>query len=56
MKLLTLHRKGILQLAVRMEAGVIDVAQASEGRAGIPVTIDAVIRGGAEAMKGLEVT
>ena len=54
MKLLTFHRNNILQLGIRMEANVIDVAQASEGRAGIPVTMDAVIRGGAEAMEALQ--
>ena len=30
MKLLTFHRNNILQLGIRTEAGVIDVAQASE--------------------------
>jgi 2-keto-4-pentenoate hydratase/2-oxohepta-3-ene-1,7-dioic acid hydratase in catechol pathway len=54
MKLLTFQRKDILQLGIRTQAGVIDVAQASEGRAGIPLTLDAVIRGGAEAMKALQ--
>src|SRR6185503_19796366 len=54
MKLLTFHRNNILQLGIRMEANVIDVAQASKGRAGIPVTMDAVIRGGAEAMEALQ--
>ena len=53
MKLLAFRRKDILQLGIRMQAGVIDVAQASEGHAGIPVTMDGVIRGGAEAMKAL---
>jgi 2-keto-4-pentenoate hydratase/2-oxohepta-3-ene-1,7-dioic acid hydratase in catechol pathway len=54
LKLLTFHRKDILLLGIRTEAGVIDVAQASEGREGIPVTMDAVIRGGAQAMKALQ--
>ena len=54
MKLLTFHRKDILQLGIHTEAGIIDVAQASEGHEGIPVTMDAVIRGGAEAMKALQ--
>ena len=54
MKLLTFHRNDILQLGICTEAGVIDVAQASEGRDGIPVTMDAVIRGGQEAMKALQ--
>jgi 2-keto-4-pentenoate hydratase/2-oxohepta-3-ene-1,7-dioic acid hydratase in catechol pathway len=43
-----------LQLGVRTEAGVIDVAQASEGHKGLPVTQDAAIRGGAQAMKALQ--
>ena len=54
MKLLTFHRKDMLQLGIRTKAGMIDVAQASEGQAGIPVTMDAAIRGGAEAMKALQ--
>ena len=54
MKLLTFHRNNILQVGIRTEAGVIDVAQASEGHAGIPVTMDAVIRGGAQAVKALQ--
>ena len=32
---------------------MIEVAQASDEHAGIPVTMDAAIRGGAEAMKSL---
>src|SRR5215216_580273 len=54
MKLLTFHRNNILQLGIRTAEGVIDVAQASEGREGIPLTMDEVIRGGAEAMKALQ--
>ena len=54
MKLLTFHRNNILQLGIHIEAGVIDLAQASEKHEGIPVTIDAVIRGGTEAMKALQ--
>ncbi len=54
MKLLTFHQNNMLQLGIRTEAGVIDVAQASIGRTGIPVTMDAVIRGGAEATKALQ--
>ena len=54
MKLLTFHRKNILQLGIRTNAGVIDVSQASDGHKGIPVTMDAAIRGGAEAMKALQ--
>ena len=54
MKLLTFHHKDILQLGIRTEAGVIDVAQASKGQEGIPVTMDAAIRGGVEAMKALQ--
>jgi len=54
LKLLTFHRKDILQLGIRTEAGVIDVAQASKGQEGIPVTMDAAIRGGVEAMKALQ--
>jgi 2-keto-4-pentenoate hydratase/2-oxohepta-3-ene-1,7-dioic acid hydratase in catechol pathway len=53
-KLLTFHRNNVLQLGIRTEAGVIDVAQASEGHAGIPLTMDAVVRGGVEAMKALQ--
>ena len=54
MKLLTFHRDDVLQLGIRTEAGVIDVTQASAGRAGIPFTMDEVIRGGTEAMKALQ--
>jgi 2-keto-4-pentenoate hydratase/2-oxohepta-3-ene-1,7-dioic acid hydratase in catechol pathway len=54
MKLLTFHRNNELQLGIHTEAGVIDVAQASVGYAGIPVTIDAVVRGGAAALKALQ--
>ncbi|MEO7838193.1 MAG: FAA hydrolase family protein, partial [Anaerolineales bacterium] len=54
MKLLTFHRNNILQLGIHTEAGVINVAQASRGYAGIPVTMDEAIRGGAEAMKALQ--
>jgi len=54
MKLLTFHRNNILQLGIRTQAGVIDVAQASGGHAGIPVTMDTVIRGEAEAIKALQ--
>ena len=53
MKLLTFHRKDILQLGIRTEAGVIDVAQASDGHVDIPLTMDAAIRGGAQALKAL---
>jgi len=53
MRLLTFHRNNILQLGIHTEVGVIDVAQASEERAGIPLTMDEVIRGGAEAMEVL---
>jgi len=53
MKLLTFHRNNILQLGIHTAAGVIDVAQASERHEGIPVTMDAVIRGGTQAMKAL---
>ena len=54
MKLLTFHRNNILQLGIRTEEGVIDVAQASEAHAGIPLTMDTAIRGGAEGMKALQ--
>lgn len=54
MKLLTFHRKDVLQLGIRTEAGVIDVAQASREYPGIPLTMDAAIRGGAPAMKALQ--
>jgi 2-keto-4-pentenoate hydratase/2-oxohepta-3-ene-1,7-dioic acid hydratase in catechol pathway len=54
MKLLTFHRNNGLQLGIRTEAGVIDVVEATKGHAGIPITVDAVIRGGADAMKALQ--
>jgi 2-keto-4-pentenoate hydratase/2-oxohepta-3-ene-1,7-dioic acid hydratase in catechol pathway len=54
LKLLTFHRDNVLQLGIRTEAGVIDVAQASAGHQGIPLTMDAAIRGGAEALKILQ--
>jgi len=54
MKLLTFHRNNTLQLGIRTEAGVMDVVQASEEHAGIPLTMDAAIRGGAEALKALQ--
>jgi 2-keto-4-pentenoate hydratase/2-oxohepta-3-ene-1,7-dioic acid hydratase in catechol pathway len=54
MKLLSFQRNNILQLGIRTEAGVLDVAQASDGHAGIPLTVDAVIRGGADALKALQ--
>ena len=54
MRLLTFHRNNSLQLGIRTEEGVIDVAQAAGGYAGIPVTMEAAIRGGAEAMKALQ--
>jgi 2-keto-4-pentenoate hydratase/2-oxohepta-3-ene-1,7-dioic acid hydratase in catechol pathway len=54
MKLLTFHRNNMLQLGIRTEAGVIDVAQASKGHAGIPVTMDAVIHRAVEALKALQ--
>jgi len=54
MKLLTFHRKDVLQLGIYTEAGVIDVAQADEEHAGIPLTMDAAIRGGPQAIKALQ--
>jgi 2-keto-4-pentenoate hydratase/2-oxohepta-3-ene-1,7-dioic acid hydratase in catechol pathway len=54
MKLLTFHRNNTLQLGIRTDAGVIDVAQASEGHMGIPLTMDTAIRGGAASMKSLQ--
>ena len=54
MKLLTFPRNTILQFGIRTEEGVIDVAQASEGHAGIPLAMDTAIRGGAQAMKALQ--
>ena len=54
MKLLTFHRDNILQLGIHTETGVIDVAQAYDEQARIPLTMDAAIRGGAEAMKALQ--
>ena len=54
MKLLTFHHNSNLQLGIRTDAGVIDVVQASEKYPGIPLTMDAAIRGGAEAKKALQ--
>jgi 2-keto-4-pentenoate hydratase/2-oxohepta-3-ene-1,7-dioic acid hydratase in catechol pathway len=54
LKLLTFHRKDVLQLGIRTEAGVIDVAQAAKEYPGIPLTMDAAIRGGVEAKKALQ--
>ncbi len=54
MKILTFYHNNILQLGIRTEAGVIDVAQAAGGHDGIPLTMDALIRGGAEATKALQ--
>jgi 2-keto-4-pentenoate hydratase/2-oxohepta-3-ene-1,7-dioic acid hydratase in catechol pathway len=54
LKLLTFHRKDVLQLGIRTEEGVIDVARAAEGQEGIPVTMDAAIRGGTEALQALQ--
>ncbi len=54
MKLLTFYRKDVLQVGIQTEAGAIDVARASDGHAAIPLTMDAVIRGGAAAMDALQ--
>jgi len=54
LRLLTFHRNNALQLDIYTEAGVIDVAQASDAHDRIPFTMDAAIRGGAQAMKGLQ--
>ncbi|HVF24900.1 MAG TPA: fumarylacetoacetate hydrolase family protein [Anaerolineales bacterium] len=54
MRLLTFRHNNALQLGIHTEAGVIDVAQAFEKHEGVPVTIDAAIRGGTEAMKTLQ--
>jgi len=54
LKLLTFRRNNILQLGIRTEAGVIDVAHASAGYARLPLTMDEVIRGGAQALKALQ--
>jgi len=54
MKLLNFYRRNVLQLGIRTERGVIDVARAAQGQEGIPVTMDAAIRGGAQAMKALQ--
>lgn len=54
MKLLTFYRNNKLKLGIHTEAGVIDVAKASVGHGGIPVTIDAVVRGGRAALKALQ--
>jgi 2-keto-4-pentenoate hydratase/2-oxohepta-3-ene-1,7-dioic acid hydratase in catechol pathway len=53
LKLLTFHRKDILQLGIHTETGVIDVTQAAEEYPGIPLTMDAAIRGGTDALKAL---
>jgi len=54
LKLFTFHRHNILQLGIRTDKGVIDLAKASEGREGIPLTMDVVIRGGVDAIKTLQ--
>ncbi len=54
MKLLTFHRNNVLQLGIRTEEGVIDVARASDGEERFPLTMDAVIRGGSEALRALQ--
>jgi len=54
MKLMTFQRNKILQLGIRTEADVIDVAQASEGHREIPLTTDAAVRGGAQTLKVLQ--
>ena len=54
MRLLTFHRNNALQLGIHTEAGVLDIAQASRGHDGIPLTMDAAIRGGAQAIKALQ--
>ena len=54
LKLLTFHRNNALLLGIRTEAGVLDVAQASAAHQGIPLTMDAAIRGGAETLKVLQ--
>ena len=54
MRLLTFHHNDALQMGIHTEAGVINVAQASHGHDGIPLTMDAVIRGGAQAIKALQ--
>ena len=54
MRLLTFHRNDALQLGIHTEAGVIDIAQASHGHDGIPLTMAAVIRGGMEGKKALQ--
>jgi 2-keto-4-pentenoate hydratase/2-oxohepta-3-ene-1,7-dioic acid hydratase in catechol pathway len=54
LKLLTFHRNNVLQLGICTEEGVIDVAQASAEHLGIPLTMDAAIRGGPDVMKALQ--
>ena len=54
MRLLTFHRNNVLQLGIRTEAGVIDVAKASDDHDRIPLTMDAAIRGAAQGMKVLQ--
>jgi 2-keto-4-pentenoate hydratase/2-oxohepta-3-ene-1,7-dioic acid hydratase in catechol pathway len=54
LKLLTFHRNNLLQLGIHTEVGVIDVAQASRAHPGIPLTMDAAIRGGPEVMRTLQ--
>jgi 2-keto-4-pentenoate hydratase/2-oxohepta-3-ene-1,7-dioic acid hydratase in catechol pathway len=54
MKLFNFYRNNILKLGLHTESGVIDVTQAAEGHAGMPVTMNAVIHGGAEALKALQ--
>ena len=54
MKLLTFHHDSALKLGIRTAAGVIDVAQAAPSHPGLPVTMDAALRGGAAALKALQ--
>jgi 2-keto-4-pentenoate hydratase/2-oxohepta-3-ene-1,7-dioic acid hydratase in catechol pathway len=54
LKLLTFYRNDVWQLGIRTEAGVINVAQALGGDDESPLTIEAVIRGGAKALKALQ--
>ena len=54
MKLLTFHRDNTLQLGIRTEAGVIDVAEACKGRDGVPLTMDSAIRDWPDVVKALQ--
>ncbi len=52
MKLLTFQQNNSVHLGIRTATGVVDVTQA--GQEGVQTTMEAVIRGGAEALRALQ--